>query len=283
MPELKKMIEIYSRCAENKELDDLEVVTERPLSEFFAEELPPKVLGLLNLKKEDKILDAGCGSGRFLTYFSNLDAFVVGVDASSSMLKRAKKRTYNSNNIFLVQGDIMNLPFRHKSFDAVVSISTLQNLPTEKYCIVNEEPCKSAIKEFARVLKNDGQVIISFLNKYNIDSIQTILGGLFANRILKHDFFLYYTTIGKVKRWYENCDLKVQEVVARGFHFPFKITIFDMFIGYIYLLPKKYITVYLRFFEFFASFVNKHVKFLKIFGASFLIKGIKLKEKPAMI
>ena len=43
----------------------------------------PKLLELIDLQNEEKILDAGCGSGRYLPHFAGLKNLVVGVDASS--------------------------------------------------------------------------------------------------------------------------------------------------------------------------------------------------------
>jgi ubiquinone/menaquinone biosynthesis C-methylase UbiE len=59
------------------------------------------------------VLELGCGPGIVASFYPrNTD--VVGLDFSSLMLKRAKKRIQT-----LVLGDSLSLPFRNKTFDVV--------------------------------------------------------------------------------------------------------------------------------------------------------------------
>ena len=269
MSELKKEVNGWSRRAENRQMTDLEAVSDfGPLSKFWDFEEPPKVLRLINLRKEERILDAGCGSGRYLTRFANLKTLVVGVDASSSMLGRAKARTRKMHNVFLVRGDIMNLPFKSDFFDALVSIAVLQHLPSRRNLITNEEPSKNAIKEFGRVTKTKGRIVISFANLYNPNSLLHLIIKWFLKNMYKKQIFMYYTTICKTRMWFEDQGLKVSEVVARGFYFPFRI-------GNIYIIPRKFIFRYLTLFESISSLINTHLSFLKTFNHSFLIKALK--------
>jgi len=267
MTKLKKMIAVWNKRGERKELTDIEAISDSgPLSNFWDAEEPPKVLRLLDLKKGDTVLDAGCGSGRYLNRFSDLKAFVVGVDVSIPMLKRAKEKSARKENVFLVRGDISNLPFKAASFNAVVSIAVLQHLPPKKYFVVNEEPCKKAVKEFVRVLKPGGNVVVSFANLFHASSIENILSSWFIYKLLKRENVMYYTTIGKAKKWFEDCSLKVVRVIARCFYPPFRIQ-------QVYIVPRRFIFQYLMSFEPIASFVNKRAQVLKPFGHSFLIKG----------
>jgi ubiquinone/menaquinone biosynthesis C-methylase UbiE len=105
---------------------------------------------LLDGKK--RILDLGCGSGMFIGELSTRAKFVVGVDASLEMLKVAKGRARGAR---LVQADADALPFAGGSFDAVVSVTLLQNMP---------DPA-ATVREVARVLRPSGVAVLTVLKR----------------------------------------------------------------------------------------------------------------------
>lgn len=96
-----------------------------------------------------KILDLGCGTGIFLCLLSRRGAFAVGVDTSREMLEIAKQRC----SAPLVLADADHLPFGRGCFDAVVSVTLLQNMP---------DPAMT-VKEIARVVKTGGIVALTVL------------------------------------------------------------------------------------------------------------------------
>lgn len=99
-----------------------------------------------------RILDLGCGTGMFINELSTRAKFVVGVDASLEMLKVAKGR---AGKAALVQADADALPFADGSFDAVVSVTLLQNMPDPK----------ATVREVARVLRPGGVAILTVLKR----------------------------------------------------------------------------------------------------------------------
>src|SRR5579872_4134066 len=102
-----------------------------------------------------RLLDAGCG--RYLNFgkeFSDL-SFVVGVDLVS------KFETDNQQAPFGVRGDLSYLPFRSNCFDMVISRSVVEHL---------QDP-KQVFREFYRVLRPDGKLVIVTPNKYDYVSL----------------------------------------------------------------------------------------------------------------
>lgn len=118
----------------------------------------------LKLPNGAKVLDCGCGGGRFavnllreLRKRGTLETVVHAVDISKKMLsiaeKSAKKRGVQ-HNLKLYQSDCRYLPFKNECFDIVMSSGMLE-------CVPNPE---RAIKEMMRVLKPKGQIVIASIN-----------------------------------------------------------------------------------------------------------------------
>lgn len=96
------------------------------------------------LKKDAKILDAGCGTGGTI-YLLERAGFgnVVGIDSSRTAIKYCRER--GLKNIRL--GSINNLPYDPKSFDAVICLDVLYHKGVES---------NLALSQFKRVLKKEG-------------------------------------------------------------------------------------------------------------------------------
>ena len=101
------------------------------------------------------VLDIGCGTGFLFPYLTKKVGFLVGIELSSRELQEAKKRAKKAHNIFLVQADADNLPFRDHIFDKAFIISVLQNMP---------EP-KKTILEMKRANKLEASFIVTGLKK----------------------------------------------------------------------------------------------------------------------
>lgn len=87
------------------------------------------------------VLDIGCAKGFLLHDFKGLfpRARLIGLDISCYAIEHAME----DMQPWLVRGTADRLPFPDASFDAVICINTLHNLPLER--------CKTAIREMERV------------------------------------------------------------------------------------------------------------------------------------
>ncbi len=75
-----------------------------------------------------RVLDAGCGSGRFAEIALSAGARVVAIDYSAAV--EAVQANLGANpNLDVVQADMFRLPFRAESFDYVYSFGVLQHTP----------------------------------------------------------------------------------------------------------------------------------------------------------
>ncbi len=110
------------------------------------------------IKDNDKILDLGCGNGRFLEVIGKKNIDYTGIDSSESFIKAAKN-TYGNIGHF-VHGDALRLPFKDNEFDVVVSFGVLHHIPSKKLR-------KQFLREASRVLKKEGLLILTVWNLWN--------------------------------------------------------------------------------------------------------------------
>ncbi len=81
-----------------------------------------KVLERVHLHGDERVMDAGCGSGRLTERLLERlpKGTVVGVDLSQNMLQQASEHLKNRDRISFVQADLAELPF-DSEFDGIFS------------------------------------------------------------------------------------------------------------------------------------------------------------------
>jgi protein-L-isoaspartate(D-aspartate) O-methyltransferase len=102
------------------------------------------------LKAGDKVLDVGCGKG-FLLYDLTQAVpgiEIAGIDSSEYAIEHAKPEV----KPFLQVASASRLPFPDKSFDLIISITTLHNL----YCY----DLHAALKEIERVGRGNKYICV---------------------------------------------------------------------------------------------------------------------------
>jgi SAM-dependent methyltransferase len=77
----------------------------------------------LDLNEETVLLDAGCGSGLFLTMVSAKGSRTYGIDAAPGLLSITKQRVPEAT---LMLEDIEEIPFSENSFDVVTGFNSFQ-------------------------------------------------------------------------------------------------------------------------------------------------------------
>lgn len=102
---------------------------------------------LPHIREGDVVLDFGCGSqGYFLNYISPIISKGVGIDYDVENMTKEnlqfKKFVFNNR-----------LPFQNDSFDKIVLLAVLEHIEWDKINLL--------FKEFERILKSDGQIILT--------------------------------------------------------------------------------------------------------------------------
>lgn|SRR5574341_609374 len=100
-----------------------------------------------------KILDFGCGTGRFLRFFGSKGLNVIGTDITFDMLAEAQRLGLPGRTSVL-QTDGVSLPVRDQSIDMIWCCGVL------RYSLfVSAEVYEQIAREMYRVLKPNGTVI----------------------------------------------------------------------------------------------------------------------------
>ena len=111
------------------------------------------IVEYLDLKKGSKILDLACGIGRHSIYLDKIGFKVVGTDKSPNNIKKAKAS--KNQDISFLQMEMID-DTNHK-YDVIFNLFT-------SFGYVNHDYNLKTIKNIERQLKNDGTVIVDFMN-----------------------------------------------------------------------------------------------------------------------
>jgi demethylmenaquinone methyltransferase/2-methoxy-6-polyprenyl-1,4-benzoquinol methylase len=97
------------------------------------------------VERDDRVLDACCGTGELALAGERAGGHVTGLDFSEEMLARARAK---SSTVEWVRGDLLALPFPDGSFDAATVGFGIRNVPE----------LEAGLRELARVLAPGGRL-----------------------------------------------------------------------------------------------------------------------------
>jgi len=78
-----------------------------------------------------RILEIGCGTGKFSHLLARCAEKVLAIDLSPQMIRLAQERSQLYPNIKFVEGDVMTYHLPDNQFDCIATLTTLHHLPTE--------------------------------------------------------------------------------------------------------------------------------------------------------
>jgi 2-polyprenyl-6-hydroxyphenyl methylase/3-demethylubiquinone-9 3-methyltransferase len=120
----------------------------------------PRLIGVvegLSPLEGRRVLDLGCGKGRFARALSSRGACVVGLDRSAAMLDAAA-----GSGLDRVRGSARRLPFASATFDGVIAVEVFEHLPP---------PALEAVcGEVRRVLRPGGTFLVVDKNIWSLSA-----------------------------------------------------------------------------------------------------------------
>lgn len=121
---------------------------------------------LLNNPKGRNILDLGCGNGWFTNALHTDGASCIGIDHSEEFISRASR---DFDGPLFMHMDARNLRiFPANSFDTIVMLSVLPNIPTP-------EDMEAIFQECAHALREGGELVFSAVNPASIHNHRDLL------------------------------------------------------------------------------------------------------------
>lgn len=106
--------------------------------------------------KDKTILEVGCGKGRHTFYVADMAKNVVAIDFGRAV-DVALQNNKDKKNIYFIQADIYNLPFKSDSFDFIFSLGVLHHLPTPEH----------GFKKLVGLLKNRGNILVYVYHSFS--------------------------------------------------------------------------------------------------------------------
>jgi len=187
-----------------------------------------EALKLTGIKKHEKILDAGFGTGWVIEKMIELinpTQKIHGIDFAKGMIQSTRdflKKKQLDKRVILVKGNFLSLPYKNESFDIVFAsfILDLQRIVD----------IHKLLQELKRVLKPNGRIVIVSMTKEG-------KGLLKIARCFYDWFYLFWPTIfgyrASSRPIYVNKEIKkaglyiIKQKLTHivFFHFPIKIIV----------------------------------------------------------
>ena len=148
------------------------------------------------VKREEKILDFGCGTGNLLfmlaARYPNNE--LIGVDIDENILKIAHEKLLNKNMIIHLDNyNGTKLPYEDNHFDKVLSSLVIHHISTENKLLIFEElrrvikpGGKIFILDFAKQKSIYSKTIVQILRK--LEPIDDNIKGLIPHILKKAEF-----------------------------------------------------------------------------------------------
>jgi tRNA (uracil-5-)-methyltransferase TRM9 len=144
-----------------------------------------------DISPDERVLDLGCGNGRFYPLFEKRKADYYGIDFSTRMIEIAKEK-HPRARFWLGTG--FHLAFDQEFFDWVFAIAVLHHIPSKEMRL-------KFLEEAKRVLKNKGRFVLtvwdvkekqkfSFFKNKNLDKGDILLPWYGAEDCYFHKFSL---------------------------------------------------------------------------------------------
>ncbi len=137
--------------------DDYLYFYEESIDDEHSDSDTAEILGLLELPKGSRILDAPCGHGRIARRLAAAGMGVTGVDLTPAYLEQARAdQQRRPDTVTYLEGDIRDLPV-DGPFDAVVCW-------LNSFGYYDDADCHRVLREFHRVLRPGGAVAVDTMH-----------------------------------------------------------------------------------------------------------------------
>ena len=166
------------------------------------------------IKNTDRVLECACGTGAISIFIAPVCKELIVSDYSVGMLKQAKKKLKNYDNIEYKMVDITDIEAEDNTFDVVVAGNVIHLLPDPQ----------RAMNELTRVCKDGGRLVIPTYingdegtNKLAVEFLEK-LGASFKCQFDAESYEKFFEDMGYKNVTYEvvrgrmSCDIAVIDI-----------------------------------------------------------------------
>lgn len=185
-------------------------------NQFHNELIKPMTEKLLEVKKDERIIDIACGHGNFSRRLAELKAQVLAIDYSSELIDKAKKRSSNYQIDYRVidATDRASLEkLGANTYDSAVSNMALMDM----------SELMPLAMGLGNLLKNDGKFVFSVMHPcfQNPDLVKIVEEEVLGNEIITRKSIKITKYIGS--QHYEGIAINKQPVSQIYFHRPLSV------------------------------------------------------------
>ena len=166
--------------------------------------------------KGKRVLDIGCGGGILAEALAREGAEVTGIDQGEKVIKIAKLHSLESQlDIDYEQINIENFIKKNKhKFDVITCLEMLEHVP---------DPA-SVIKACSQILKPDGKLFLSTINRNPKSFLFAIIGAEYILKLLPKGTHTYekFITPSELRDYCNQSNLKFNDLIGMTYNPIFK-------------------------------------------------------------
>ena len=166
--------------------------------------------------KGKRVLDIGCGGGILTEAIAREGAEVTGIDQGERVIKIAKLHSLESQlDIDYQQINIENFIKKNKhKFDVITCLEMLEHVP---------DPA-SVIKACSQILKSDGKLFLSTINRNPKSFLFAIIGAEYILKLLPKGTHTYekFITPSELRDYCNQSNLKFNDLIGMTYNPIFK-------------------------------------------------------------
>lgn len=171
--------------------------------------------------RHGKILEAGCGLGRYNFYLSEFGIDIEGMDFSPEVIEALKtwEKLYDLESVKFLVGDVCSLPYEDNSLSGMISLGVIEHFV--------EGPAKP-LSEVNRVMRPGGIAIIttpapswSIIYQKSIENLKNRLRPLLGKEKYFPEFFQYWYSTKDLERFISDAGLQMVRTETRDTLYPY--------------------------------------------------------------